>query len=304
MFDVFSQMTALIACGIAWRIWQPLGLEADQCRKALTSVVYMIFLPALVLHVLWSTPLGLESIHIALSAAIGICSALLLAWAIYRGLKTPAAITGAMLLAAAFPNATYMGLPVLEQVLGSDARSIAIKYDLFACTPLLLTVGIMLAQHYGNGPRQNPLKSLLSVPPLWAAALAVTLNLNSVAMPDWFDHWLSQLGSAVIPLMLLALGMSLRWQTGDHKLLVLTLPVIVIQLFFMPTVVYFAAHQFGLDGDQLTGTVLEAAMPAMVLGLVLCDRYGLKTHLYAITVTLTTLISLITIPMWYQWMQP
>jgi hypothetical protein len=49
---------------------------------------------------------------------------------------------------------------------------------------------------------------------------------------------------------------------------------------------------------MLTGTVIEAAMPSMVLGLVFCDRYGLDTALYAAAVTLTTLLSLLTLPLW------
>ena len=44
----------------------------------------------------------------------------------------------------------------------------------------------------------------------------------------------------------------------------------------------------GMEGPLRTAVVLEAAMPSMVLGLVLCDRFGLDTHLYAEIVVLTT----------------
>ena len=64
MFDVFTQMAALIACGIAWRIWRPLGIHADTSRQSLTGLVYVLLLPALVLHVLWKSPLGLDSLRI------------------------------------------------------------------------------------------------------------------------------------------------------------------------------------------------------------------------------------------------
>ena len=40
----------------------------------------------------------------------------------------------------------------------------------------------------------------------------------------------------------------------------------------------------------------------MALGVVLCDRYGLNTGIYAAAVTATTLLSLITLPMWHGWM--
>jgi predicted permease len=51
------------------------------------------------------------------------------------------------------------------------------------------------------------------------------------------------------------------------------------------------------------GTVLEAAMPAMVLGIVFCDRFGLDTGLYAAAVTLTTALSLVTLPLWFALLQ-
>ena len=35
-----------------------------------------------------------------------------------------------MILAAGFPNVTYLGLPVLEQTFGSWARSVVIQIDL------------------------------------------------------------------------------------------------------------------------------------------------------------------------------
>ena len=44
---------------------------------------------------------------------------------------------------------------------------------------------------------------------------------------------------------------------------------------------------------------MEAAMPSMVIGVVICDRYGLDTSVYAAAVTVSTLLSLITLPMWY-----
>jgi len=40
-------------------------------------------------------------------------------------------------------------------------------------------------------------------------------------------------------------------------------------------------------------------MPCMVLGIVVCDRYRLDSSLYAMAVTVTTAISLITLPFWH-----
>ncbi|HKJ87369.1 MAG TPA: AEC family transporter, partial [Gammaproteobacteria bacterium] len=57
----------------------------------------------------------------------------------------------------------------------------------------------------------------------------------------------------------------------------------------------------GLEGETLVAVTLEAAMPSMVLGIVICDRYGLDSGLYAMAVTLTTAAGLVTLPLWFEW---
>ena len=54
----------------------------------------------------------------------------------------------------------------------------------------------------------------------------------------------------------------------------------------------------GLAGIHRTGAILEAAMPSMVLGIVLCDRYGLDSRYYSLIVTISTALSLATLPVW------
>ena len=299
MHTVILHMAALIACGVIWRLLRPGGLDADNTRHVLTSLVYYLLLPALVLQVLWKAPLGLSSLGIAASAAVGVVVCILLSTLICRSCRHDGKITGAVVLAASFPNATYMGLPVLESLYGDAGRSIAIQYDLFACTPLLLTVGILIARIYGQSDDQAPLwQSLLKVPPLWAALFGVLLNLSGIGMPVAVEQWMEMLAAGVIPLMLFSLGLSLRWDTLDRSRLPTVIPIVILQLLIAPLVVWGVARGIGLEGVILNGTVLEAAMPSMVLGIVLCDRYGLHTGLYAAAVTLTTLLSLFTLPAW------
>ncbi|MEJ2508831.1 MAG: AEC family transporter [Gammaproteobacteria bacterium] len=300
MFTVLTHMAALIACGVAWRFARPGGVDADATRRALTAVVYYLLLPALVLQVLWRAPLGLDTARIAAAAAAGVLACMLASYFICRGCRMPRAVTGAAILAAAFPNATYLGLPVLEATFGTWARSVAIQYDLFACTPLLLTVGILIAEALGTRNRtESPLAGLLRVPPLWAAVVAVALNALAVPTNDWLDGMLSMLGSGVVPLMLISLGLSLQWGAWHFTNLKAMLPVLFVQLLLMPVVVWAVAHFIGLEGQTLQAVVLEGAMPSMVLGVVISDRFGLDTALYAAAVTTSTLLSLATLPLWF-----
>lgn len=304
MNQVLLQMAALIACGILWRYVKPPGLDADTARRVITGLVYALLLPALVLTVLWKSALGIDTLKIALTAACGVLAAMAMVHVVFRRSAVPRTIIGALFLAAAFPNVTYLGLPVLEKTFGPWARSVAIQYDLFACTPLLLTVGILVARLYGSSDeRDNPVLALLKVPPLWAALVAVALNLLDIPLPAGLENFLQTLANGVVPLMLIALGMALTWDSKHMQRLPLVALVLAIQLILMPLLAWGIATLLGLQGDLRTAVILEAAMPSMVLGIVLCDRYGLDTSLYATVVSASTLLSLLTLPLWYAWVQ-
>lgn len=305
MSNVIAQTGLLILLGVLWRVFRPQGLTGDTLRTSLTTLVYVLLLPALVLVVLWQAPLGTDTLKIAALALAGLGTGFGLAWLWFRLVPTSRTETGALLLAATFPNATYMGLPVLETALGPWARSVAIQYDLFACTPVLLSAGVLMAARYGGSDEQvHPFATLVRVPPLWAAATGVLLNLGGVPLPPILEGVLGSLGSGVVPLMLFALGLGLRWEGVARLRLTRLAPVILIQLLLTPLVVAWAGGLVGLAPGLRAAVVLEAAMPSMVLGIVLCDRYGLDTGLYAMAVTLSTALSLITLPLWFVWLLP
>ena len=300
MIETLIHMIGLIACGIAWQLFGSGTIDNNISRKVLTDFVYFLFLPALVLIVLWQAPLGIDSLRISFVAATNIIVWVIISWIVYRLLHSPKQISGALILAATFPNATYLGLPVLENTLGKWARSIAIQYDLFACTPLLLTIGILIAKAHGESRIiESPFVTLAKIPALWAAIIAIFLNLYQVSIPSPLLALLDSLSSAVVPLMLIALGMSLQLKTLRWHMLPLLLPVVIIQLILMPLLALILARSTGLAENNLVAVVLEAAMPSMVLGIVICDQFKLDTEFFASAVTLSTALSLVTLPIWF-----
>ena len=98
--------------------------------------------------------------------------------------------------------------------------------------------------------------------------------------------------------MLLSIGMALTWQSGWIKRIPLLLPMVAIQLLLMPLIVWGASIGVGMPANLLAPAIIEGAMPTMVLGLVICDRFKLDTSLYAEAVTVTTALSLLTLPFW------
>jgi predicted permease len=304
MQNVLLQMASLIVCGIGWKLAKPAGLDPVATRKVLTSLVYYLLLPALVLSILWKAELGANSLIIAASAAFGIAVGMLLSSVVCRIFNLPSSQAGALILAATFPNATYLGLPVLEATFGPWARSVAIQYDLFACTPLLFTIGIWLASRMGQQVEGRPHSylDLLRIPAIWAVFLALILNGLNVQVPTLIDEILGLLNRGVVPLMLISLGLSLDWNASRWKQLPNLIPTILISLIIIPALVFAFTKMMGLSGDLRSAVVLEAAMPSMVLGIVLCDQFNLDVGLYASAVTVTTVLSMFSLPLWYGWL--
>lgn len=300
MFSVMLQMALLIAAGMLWGRFAPDHLSALSHRRALTDLVFYILLPALVLDVLWQAPFDMRTASIALTAFSRLIVNLSLMWLCCRWMALSRPQQGALLLAATFPNAMYLGLPVTSEVMGVWSQAITLKYDLFACTPTLLTLGILLAQHYGsNAVKVHPLTALMRVPPLWALLIAMLLNLSHTPEPAMLQHALHALAGGVVPLMLISLGMSIRWDVFTLNILKTLLPVCVLALLVGPWVALHVAQALSLPQAIVTTVTLLAAMPTMVFGVVICERYQLDSTLYAAAVFTTTLLSMLSLPFWF-----
>jgi predicted permease len=301
MNSTLIQMTLIMACGLGWRFAEPAGLSAEKTRLVLTSLVYHLLLPALVLDVLWSADIGLHSFQYTLLGVGSIIFAMLCLWLIGALFKFEHRRLGAMILAAAFPNVTYLGLPVLEQTFGAWARSVVIQMDLFAATPLLFTVGAAVARHYGedSAEKPKPLWLFFNAPPFWAAAIAVLLNINGLQAPLWLTGVLQKLSAGVVPLMLFSLGLALSWKAVTVRNIPYVIPVVLIKMALMPLFAMVLVGYLPITGGYRAAAVLDLSMPSMVLGIVFCDRYRLDSSLYAMAVTVTTAISLIALPYWH-----
>lgn len=301
MTDTLIQMALIMACGAGWRIFSPAGLSAEHTRTVLTTVVYYLFLPAMVLEVLWHAEIGLQSLEYTILGVAAVLAGMVLTWAIVTLFHFNPAQKGAIILAAAFPNVTYLGLPVLEQTFGLWARSVAIQLDFFAAGPLLFTVGITIARYYGEDDNKSKfILSFLTTPPFCAAIIAVLLNASHVPSPDWLFGVLQKLSASVVPIMLFSLGLALRWESISWRNLPFILPAIIIRLVCIPLLVIWLVQFMTLTEDFKDAVIVDLAMPSMVLGIVFCDRYKLDSALYAMTVTITTLLSMLTLPFWYQ----
>jgi malate permease and related proteins len=209
---------------------------------------------------------------------------------------SPRAAIGVLLLSSAFGNVTYLGLPVITETLGSRYGYIAILYDLLATTPVLLTVGMLIAARFGSGGSVSLVASfqrVLKLPPLWAVIAGIAAH--AVPLPKSVLDAAQLMGRAVIPVMIFTVGLALDFR--DIRRLPVALPALAVKLLLAPVLAWLFARAAGMSGDVLRAVVIEGAMPVMVLSLVLADEFELDVPLAATCIAASTVASFFTLPM-------
>ncbi len=291
-------MLGWVGVGIAWRWirWLP---APERVRRIVANAVFSVLLPALTFRSMLNAPLGSVLWKVPLVAVLSTTITLFSAWLLLRNRRVEPPTMAALLLAAAWGNVTYLGIPVLTATVGGDQAFVAVLYDFAASTPLLWTlgVGVIAAITVERGGIPSFSKQMLVLPPLWAAVAGLVMHLCAVALPWQLDVLLRSAGALVIPLMMFVLGLSLRWEyLRRWRQLV---GVGVFKLVVAPTVAIAAALACGLTGPSVVAVTLEAGMPTMMLVLVVAERFALDTDTVAAAIATTTLASAVTLPLWW-----
>lgn len=291
-----------MAAGYAWRFFNPGGLDRHRVRHALSVTVLYVFMPALAFGLLATTSIDRSFFLIPLVALVTVVLCTATGFAVYRLVPwfrdIPRPAFGVLVLAATYGNVTYLGLPVITEVLGAQRAYVAILYDLLAHTPLLLTVGAFISARYGSGKTLSisaSLKRVAALPPLWGVVAGIAVNAGGVAVPQVLLDTSVVMGKAVIPIMTFTVGLALDFR--DMKRLLIAVPALAIKLLLAPFLAWWVGSRLGLSGDVLKAVTIEGAMPVMVLSLVIADELELDVPLAAACIAFSTAALFITMPL-------
>jgi predicted permease len=302
MQETLLSFGLIILAGVAFKALKPGGLDADTLRNAINGAVLNLFLPALCISGISLAEVHRETFLIPATAWITTLLALAVSAGVYalaaKALRIGSAEQGVLVIAAAFGNVTYLGLPVLSALFGRAGVKYVLFFDLLATTPVLWLVGAPLAARYGSGGRFGPtasLKTILSLPPIWGIAAGLALNAGGVILPAFIQKALEMLGGLVAPLMVFSIGLALTIPPVRHSCAVV--PALVMKLAMVPFIAFTSAHLLGLRGEPLAACVLEGAMPTMVLSLLIAARFRLDVSLAAFIVVVSTALAFFTLPL-------
>lgn len=301
-----APVALLIALGYIWRLTSPGGLDALQARRAINMLVMYAFYPGLAYHVVSRARFGPDFYWVPLYTWTGLLAAAGLAWLVFARSGLFPALgrrqLGALILACSFGNILSIGLSVLQPLYGNSAARFAIYADILGIAILFWSLGAGLASAWGSngGGRFRPsafFHTFVRLPPVWAFAAGFAVNLLGLPNPAPIERTAELLGQAVVPAMLLTIGMSLSPAALRQRPGLLAVAG-ALKLIVMPALV--AALCFPLLGhnEMTVSIVLLAGMPTMMATIMLSERFGLDTELLASVMVATTLLYFAVLPLW------
>jgi predicted permease len=228
---------------------------------------------------------------------VAVLTAAGLAWLIgARVLHLSRAATGAVIVCTLVPNSGYLGYPLTGSLLGFEALSEAVVYDIAVAAPSLLLlafgVGAAFGERAGETVGERTIAFLTRNPPLYAAIAAV-LAPDALA-PDALVDVSRGMVMALLPIGFFAVGTILAEEAEEGYLRPgspLDPPVataVILRMVVAPGLLYLLALPLiDLPGPYL----LIAAMPSGINTLLVAHVYGLDIRLAAQAVAWSTAIA-------------
>lgn len=292
--DTLSEMLVLLFAIAAGFLANRLGILGGETDKKISKLLLTLTLPAMILgsvctgDALPEPSVVLGTLGVALVFYLLEFAFVLAVPPLLGG--TPGQ-KGVWRYTLAFPNVAFIGYPVVSALFGPEALFYAVILVLpfnlmtFTLGPLLLA-----------GAKRFSLRQMLS-PCVAASLLALVLALARLRPPAVIGEALDFVGGVTVPLSLLFVGsllagMPLGRMLASPRLWILT----ALRLLVLPAALCFLLRRMGTDALILGVAVTQMAMPAAVNGSLLCMEYGGDAECMAQVTFVSTLASIVTIP--------
>jgi hypothetical protein len=205
-------------------------------------------------------------------------------------------------MAASMTNTGFVALPVLHAIYGERAVLPAAIATVFVAV-VMFPVSVILLEldrQEARPPRAGSallLPHILLNPMVLATLVGIIWSALRIPMPMPVDAYLNILANALAPCALFAIGLGLSIESL-HAKIGLSLLLAVIKLVVMPLVVLGLAVALGLSPLYTIAAVICAAVPTAKTVYILAGEYRCEESMVAATVSMTTLFSVVSLPVW------
>jgi predicted permease len=205
-FETLLPIFAYFLVGFLLRLF---GLAGSEQAAFLFRLVFYVTLPALVFGTISDAELTRRTMLLPIAGTTVNLVCAMAAILYVRVTNTDNRRAGAVVLGAGIMNTAFV-FPFVLAVLGRSALAEAVLFDLGNAVFVGL-IAYPISLYFGNAGTQSATSYLfktIRAPIFIAVAAALIVNLAQIPVPNAANNVLSPLGSATIPLILIAVGIS------------------------------------------------------------------------------------------------
>lgn len=280
----------VLIVGIGWLSATRLAFDV----ATLSRLAFYVLGPAFVLDVVADAELdGSVVARLVIAAWLAMLVGGLAAWIFARQSRLETSRCSAAMMTSAYGNVGNAGLAISAFAFGEEAVPVAaVLMIVINMTGICLGITLASARSTGIG---SALARAAAAPMTIAAAVAVAMNVVSLEFPTALDRSIDVMGAALIPVMLLTLGIQMAGEISPRLEVDLGI-VAVAKLGLVPASAALAGWLLGLEGNDFGVLVIQSSMPPAVFCAVVALEFDLEPERVTRTVLGTTLVALLTIP--------
>ena len=261
--------------------------------RHLSKVAYYILAPAFIFNLFSVADIALSvAAQMALFIILVATGCVLVAIVLARLMGHTGAMVSAFVLVTAFGNVGNFGLPIISFRLGEEALVTASAYFLILNAFGFIT-GVTAAA-WDRGGLSVAVRSVIKTPAILAVIPAIIVNWLDLSVPLFVERPIGILAAAMIPIMMLTLGMQLG-SMGRPKLSIDVIAASSVRLLVGPALAFALAAILGVSGVVRGAGILQAAMPSAVFAVLIALEYDLLPDFVTTTVLFSTLASAATL---------
>ena len=206
--------------------------------------------------------------------------------------RQPPATGKALRFGVLYGNVGFMGLPLIQMVLGEQAMVYGV-INLIVFNLFNWSQGVVLM----GGRKQISLKQAVLNPGILGIIAAMLLFFCGITLPSMVGNAVNFLGSMNTPLAMVIIGAQMAqadWQAIFRNRSILL--ACLLKLVAMPLLTALVLYPLHPEPDLYCTLVLLAGVPTASITAMFAQRYGQDVATSAQLVTVSTLLSILTLP--------
>ena len=266
--------------------------------KSISSAALYLMSPFLAFRTFYTHELSIDYVYILISCLGLTFSLLLIAWLSSLFMQTTRSELSALILGSVFPNSGNYGAPVVLFALGAVGFDYAVVIMVFHGL-IINTIGIFFASLGGEEKAtwKQAIYKVLRMPLAYASALGILLQLVDITVPQAVMEGVGLAADASIPTVMLVLGMQLAVISKKKVAYRLVSAATIIRMAVSPLVAAVIVSFMPLDDLYKTVFIIQSAMPTAANTTLLALQFGTEPDLVSFITFITTILSIITIPL-------